>query len=133
MTSVQDAQTVLIVEDDKSIAELISWILNDAGFRVYTATTVATALQRIEEVHPDLVVADLILPDGLGTELVATLRRFASEKPATLMMSAHPQAVEHAQRAGADACLPKPFDLDEFYETVSQLVDHAQRASYLES
>lgn len=132
MQTVNDTQTILVVEDDKSIAELISWILSDAGFRVYTATTVAGALECADAVHPDLVVADLVLPDGLGSELVVLLRRYAVEKPATLVMSAHPQAMEHAQRAGADACLPKPFDLDEFYDTVSQLIDHAHQATYLQ-
>ncbi|HET7034427.1 MAG TPA: response regulator [Thermomicrobiaceae bacterium] len=128
MTIVHDDQTALVVEDDQGIADLICWILRDAGFRVYTAATVAAALECADRVRPDLVVADLILPDGLGSELVVLLRRYAVSRPATLMMSAHPQAKEHAERAGADACLPKPFDLDDFYDTVNLLTDHAQQA-----
>ena len=133
MTVVSGTRTILVVEDDKSIAELISWILSDAGFVVYTASTVAAAMERFEEIHPDLVVADLILPDGLGSELVLMLRHRATECPATLMMSAHPKAIEHAQKAGADACLPKPFDLDEFYQTVSNLIGQAEESDYLRS
>ena len=126
MTIVHDTQTVLVVEDDQGIADMLGWILRDAGFRVYTAATVAAALECADEVCPDLVVADLILPDGLGSELVILLKRYAVCQPATLMMSAHPQAKEQAERAGADACLSKPFDLDEFYDTVYQLTDHAE-------
>lgn len=123
MTTGQLTRTILVVEDDASIAELITWALDDAGFEVRTAITVAEALRVCEQSLPDLIVADLLLPDGLGSELVCRIReRTGHHAVATLLMSAHPRAQEHASSAGADACLQKPFDLDEFFRKVEDLL-----------
>ena len=129
MTVQQGTRRILVVEDDPSIAELISWALDDAGFEVRTAPTLADALQTFEQTEPHLVVADFLLPDGLGSELVRRVRE--RNAVATLVMSAHPRAREQAAAVGADACLQKPFDLDEFFQTVDHLLeDEGSYASY---
>lgn len=121
-------RTVLVVEDDPAIAELISWALTDAGFVVRTAPTLADALRSYDQSGADLVVADLLLPDGLGSELVRAIRRRTRRRgTATLLLSAHPRANQHADDAGADACLAKPFDLDDFFVTVERLLDRDRR------
>ncbi|HET9017892.1 MAG TPA: response regulator transcription factor [Thermomicrobiaceae bacterium] len=116
-------QRILVVEDDPSIAEVITWALGDAGFAVRTAPTLTEALSIIGHDEPDLVVADYVLPDGLGSELVRRVRE--RHRAATLMVSAHPGARAQASAVGADACLQKPFDLDEFFETIDTLLHRA--------
>lgn len=121
MATRQLTQTILVVEDDPSIAELIAWALDDAGFVVHTAPSVAEALRLWEQAAPDLVVVDFLLPDGLGSDLVRAIRRHTDHDDIpTVVMSAHPRAREQARASGADACLQKPFDLDEFFVTVER-------------
>ncbi len=117
-------ERILVVEDDPAIADLIDWVLSDAGFAVYTAPTVSQGLALYEQIKPDLVVADLMLPDGLGSHLLQQLQQPANQPAAaTLVMSAQPHAHQYAADARADAYLPKPFDLDELLELVDRLVD----------
>ncbi len=124
MTVVESKATILVVEDDPSIAEFLVWALSEAGFEVRSAPTIADALQALDGTSPDVVVADLLLPDGLGSDLVRQVRlRGNGDSVATVVVSAHPRAPEHAAAAGADACLPKPFDLDDFYRTIQALVE----------
>lgn len=117
-------QTILIVEDDAPIAELISWVLDDAGFSVRSARTMSEALRAYDDCKPAMVIADLVLPDGFGSELLSQIHeRDGGHAVASVVMSAHPRARELAASAGADACLCKPFDLDEFFSTVERLLE----------
>lgn len=114
---------ILVVEDDPSILNMIRLALGDAGFHVRTATSVESAVRICREKSPDLVVADLLLPDGLGTEVVRRLHEMkGADAPPTIMVSAHPHVQEKAADVGVSACLPKPFDLYEFYQTVDTLM-----------
>lgn len=123
---------ILVVEDDQAIADLIAWVLSDAGFAVYTAPTVSGGLALYQQIKPDLVVADLMLPDGLGSHLLQQLHQPENQPAAaTLMMSALPLARQHAEDVRADAYLPKPFDLDDLLELVDRLVNRtAAHARY---
>ncbi len=124
MTMDCHAHRILVVEDDPAIADLIAWVLTDAGFTVYTAPTVARGLALYEQIKPDLVVADLMLPDGLGSHLLQQLQQPEYQPAAaTLVMSALPRTHQYATAARADAYLPKPFDLDELLDVVDRLVD----------
>lgn len=114
---------VLVVEDDKGIAELISFVLQDAGFAVYIEGGIASALRTLNDLHPRVVITDLMLPDGLGSDLIVTLRdRTWNDEVRSILISAHPQAREHAEASQADAYLAKPFNLDDLSRAVEELV-----------
>jgi DNA-binding response OmpR family regulator len=114
--------TVLVVEDDKGIAELITFVLEDAGFVVYTEAGISSALRTFENLHPRVVITDLMLPDGLGSDLIIQLRRrTCDQEVGSILISAHPQAWEHAEASHADAYLSKPFNLDDLYRVVEGL------------
>ena len=114
---------VLVVEDDKGIAELISFVLQDAGFVVYIEGGIASALRMLDDLHPRVVITDLMLPDGLGSDLIVTLRhRTGNNEVGSILISAHPQAREHAEASQADAYLSKPFNLDDLFRAVEELV-----------
>jgi DNA-binding response OmpR family regulator len=116
--------TVLVVEDDKGIAELITFVLEDAGFVVYTEAEISSALRTFDDLHPRVVITDLMLPDGLGSDLINQLRRRTwNTEVGSILISAHPQAWEHAEASHADAYLSKPFNLDDLYRVVEGLVN----------
>lgn len=114
--------SILVLEDDRSISELLVWVLSEAGYQVTAATTVREAIRICRDRVPDVIVADLLLPDGMGSDLLDELRtRENGDSPPSIVMSALPHARKHAQAAGARHCLSKPFDLTELLDTVSRL------------
>lgn len=121
---------VLVVEDDEGIADLITWVLQDAGFIVHTETAIAGAKRAYDECRPRVVITDLVLPDGLGSDFINDLKRLSGhDEVASVLISAHPHALAHAKASRADAYLSKPFDLDDLNRVVVDLVGadrHAQ-------
>lgn len=114
---------VLVVEDDQGIADLISWVLQDAGFDVRTETAIAEAARAFSECNPRVVITDLVLPDGLGSDFINQLKEQTHQNEvASVLISAHPQALAHAKASKADAYLPKPFDLDDLNRVVGAFV-----------
>ncbi len=116
---------VLIVEDDASLCELIEGELEDRGFSVRTADTLATALDALHSGAPDLVLSDLRLPDGSGMDLIPAAQAHRAQ-PAMLLITAFgsvPQAVE-ALKAGADDFLTKPVDLEHLAVRIERALAH---------
>ena len=68
------AQTVLIVDDDPHIREVIRFALEKAGFTTEEASNGRQALERFAEIRPDLVVLDILMPEMDGTEVCRRLR-----------------------------------------------------------
>jgi DNA-binding response OmpR family regulator len=115
---------ILVIEDDTSIAELLAWVLAEAGYRVSSAGSLREARRICGQFKPDVIVADLLLPDGLGSDLLYEMvNKHNGSRPPAIVMSALPQARQHADAAGAQVCLSKPFDLTEFLEAVRQLLE----------
>jgi len=117
--------TILVVEDDQGIAELISFVLEEAGFEVHTESAIGPALRAFDDLHPRLVITDLMLPDGLGSDLITQMQHRPDHDGdvGSILISAHPRAREHADASCADAYLAKPFNLDELYRLVEDLLD----------
>jgi len=102
--------TILIVEDERPIRDLLETILRDAGYATATAVHGAEALARVAEEPPDLVLADLMMPVLGGAELCRRLKADPSTRdiPVVLMSAVRPVG---DPGAGQAAFLPKPFDL----------------------
>lgn len=118
-------RTVLIVDDDRSVRELIAVILECEGYRVLMAECGAAALAIAAEHHPDLVTLDVMMPDMDGW----AVGRALADNPQTadirrLVVSAKPLAdLESAPaRNLADAVLTKPFDFTTFVAAVNQVL-----------
>jgi DNA-binding response OmpR family regulator len=113
---------IVVVEDDKSVAELVTLYLRNAGFIVEHAASGAQARVLFDEVKPALVVLDLGLPDVNGIELLKELRSHADTPVIALTARA-----EDAQRiagldAGMDDYVTKPFNPRELVSRVKAIL-----------
>ena len=109
---------VLVVEDEASIAGLIAYNLERAGYRVQTATDGREACRQAETFAPDAVTLDLLLPLVSGWQVLHFLRCHANRRLArvpVIVVSALGSARQRAElkRQGAQDCLEKPFSVAE--------------------
>jgi two-component system phosphate regulon response regulator PhoB len=110
------ATRILIVEDDHDIALLLRYNLESAGFIVDHTSCGDDAEQLIDEVMPDLVLLDWLLPGTSGIELCRRIRsNLRFDKLPIIMMTARTDRAdrEFAMRLGADDFLTKPFYLSD--------------------
>ena len=103
--------TILIVEDEQEIADLLGIVLHREGFdHVFRAASVASALETARRVEPDLVVLDVMLPDGSGFDVAARLRGF-TQAPIIFLTARDGDADKlMGFGVGADDYVTKPFN-----------------------
>lgn len=103
-------RTVLVVEDDEQMADLLTTMLTMAGYRAFAVPSLAEAKAAARSGAPDLALVDLGLPDGSGLDLV---RHLAAACPATgvIVVTADIREEEHVRglQEGADDVVSKPF------------------------
>ncbi|MBN1210706.1 MAG: response regulator [Myxococcaceae bacterium] len=107
---------VLIVDDERDLAELIDFNLRSAGFSTHVAATGEAALTAAREQRPDLVLLDLMLPDMPGTEVCRQLRADARARDVLIvMLTAKGEEVDRVRgfEVGADDYVTKPFSVRE--------------------
>jgi DNA-binding response OmpR family regulator len=115
-------QTVLVVEDEASIASFVSLYLKNAGYGVRTASTGTEALSVAASDSPALIVLDLMLPDIDGIEVCKRIRQ-RSDVP-ILMLTARDEDVDKiiGLEVGADDYLTKPFNPRELVARVKSIL-----------
>ena len=121
----QKTQSVLVVEDEPSIASFVAAYLKNAGYAVRTAGTGGDALRQVASDQPALVVLDLMLPDIDGIEVCRRIRQ-SSEMP-ILMLTARDEDVDKiiGLEVGADDYLTKPFNPRELVARVKAILRRA--------
>jgi phosphate regulon transcriptional regulator PhoB len=105
-------QTILVVDDERDILELVRFHLTQAGFRVHTATDGRQALEVARRNPPDLIILDLMLPVMGGTEVARELRQGEKTRAIPiLMLTARGEEVDRVVgfELGADDYVVKPF------------------------
>jgi DNA-binding response OmpR family regulator len=114
--------TILVVEDESSIASFVSLYLRNAGYAVRTAATGSEALSEAAANEPALVVLDLMLPDIDGIEVCKRLRQ-GSDVP-ILMLTARDEDVDKiiGLEVGADDYLTKPFNPRELVARIKSIL-----------
>ena len=112
-------ETILVVEDDVSIRTGLELNLRAEGYKVYSASDVASGRKLAQRWTPDLIVLDLMLPDGSGLDVLRELRRQGLEMQ-VVILSAMGQAGDKVRglRLGADDYITKPFGLSELLARV---------------
>ena len=106
---------ILIVDDDRSIRELLSMHLEERGFGVMSASTGAEGFRLASESTPSAIVLDMRLPDASGIDLIPELKKRAAEAPVLMITAHHDMATTIlAMKAGAFDYIHKPIDIQAF-------------------
>ncbi len=125
------SKTILVVDDEPDLVEVVRYNLEQAHYRVVTAASGSAALKQARKVHPDLIVLDIMLPDLFGTEVCRTLRADARTRAIPILfLSAKGEEVDRivGLELGADDYLTKPFSPRELVLRVGAILRRAAAA-----
>ncbi len=120
---------ILLADDSPHAQRMGERILREEGFEVVSLTDGATALLRLADVDPDLVIADVFMPGCNGFDLCRHIK--SQHKHVRVILTAGLLETfdeEEARRAGCDAILKKPFEASVVMETIRPLIRDAQLA-----
>ncbi|MGI9183666.1 MAG: response regulator transcription factor [Solirubrobacteraceae bacterium] len=123
--------SVLVVDDEPTIAEVVSRYLERAGYRTRIAADGAQALELVASDRPDLVVLDLMLPGIDGLEVMRRLREHDPERIATILLTAKGEESDRVigLRMGADDYVVKPFSPVELVARVDAVLRRIDTSS----
>src|SRR5205823_8279049 len=113
------AKKIWVVDDDENILEVLQIILESAGYDVQTSLN-GESLQHLNEQRlPDLILLDILLSGTDGREICKDLKsRECTRHIPVILLSAHSDASKAADGSGANAFLPKPFDIEGLIKVV---------------
>jgi two-component system nitrogen regulation response regulator GlnG len=111
---------ILVVDDDAAIRTVVREALRREGHVVETAATVAEQRRLLERFAPEVLVTDVVLPDGNGLDIVPEMLRSHPEMPVIVLSAQNTFTTAlRATEQGAFDYLPKPFDLAELTRAVA--------------
>ena len=111
-------KTILVIEDDSNIRELLRLYLEQEGYAVETAQDGMEGLRAFKRIHPDLVLLDLMMPVMDGTQVIKEIR--AQSKTPVIMLTAKGETFDKVAglELGADDYVTKPFEMRELIARV---------------
>ncbi len=118
--------TILLVEDNEQIMEINEWYLSRHGYKTEKAYTVAQAREYLRSASPDLIILDVLLPDGDGLSFCTEIR--STHKMPILFLTGvvSDQDVMTGYRNGGNDYITKPYDLDMLGVRVEALLNYAK-------
>jgi len=117
----QAAPRVLIIEDEEGLLEILEVNFRGAGYQVSTAADGVTAWQQFDQVHPDLLVLDLNLPQMSGFRLLELVRS-ESDVPVLILTALDFAEAEEVARHRPNAFMKKPFHVRDLIRQADSLV-----------
>ncbi|RJK97396.1 sigma-54-dependent Fis family transcriptional regulator, partial [Paracoccus aestuarii] len=122
--------TVLIADDDRTIRTVLTQALTRAGCRVHATGSLAQLSKWVEEGRGDLVITDVMMPDGNGIDRIPAIREARPDLP-VIVISAQNTIVTAIRATEAEAFeyLPKPFDLPDLMSKAGQALSRRPRKS----
>jgi DNA-binding response OmpR family regulator len=115
-----NTRTVLVVDDDPGVLEVLDLALTAEGYRVVLARNGREALDQAAETHPSLMLVDLMMPVMDGWQFVRACREqeFAQQTP-VIILSAARNVEQAVHELGVQAVIAKPFNLDHLLDLVA--------------
>jgi CheY-like chemotaxis protein len=129
----KNAPEILVVEDDETVRDAVSMMLERAGYEVTQAENGLVAAGLIQDWTPDLVITDVFMPDGDGIEMLTLIRNRLPTLPVIAISGGSPTLrldyLRVADDLGAAATLQKPFDAEVFLSTVADVLKNGSPAA----
>ncbi|MFO1202861.1 MAG: response regulator [Tabrizicola sp.] len=121
--------TILVADDDRTIRTVLTQALTRAGCKVHATSSLMTLMRWVEEGKGDLVISDVIMPDGNGLDALPRISKMRPGLP-VIVISAQNTIMTAIQAAEAEAFdyLPKPFDLPDLMKRSAKALDQKRRA-----
>ena len=122
-------KTILLADDSVTIQKVIELTFMDEDYEVATAGNGEEALERLEEMTPDVVIADVHMPGASGFDVAKRSKQLHPDTPVLLLVGTfEPFDEADYQASGADSYLKKPFDSQELLQRVGSLLEAAPAA-----
>ena len=122
--------TVLVADDDRTIRTVLTQALTRAGCKVHATSSLTTLMRWVAEGKGDVVISDVVMPDGNGLEM---LPKIAQDRPGlpVIVISAQNTIMTAIQAAEAEAYdyLPKPFDLPDLMKRTARALESRNRVA----
>jgi CheY-like chemotaxis protein len=117
---------IMVVDDEATLANVLREVLSAEGHDVYVESDGLTALSRMLELQPDVVLSDVMMPEMGGAPLLTAMRdnAYLGETP-VIIMSALPESLVLDSCSGFSAFLQKPFSMAQMLKAVGDVVNHA--------
>lgn len=113
--------TILVVEDERDLADLLREILEDEGYAVIVAGNGQEALTQLDLVQPQLIISDIMMPIMDGVALCRAVQKHPRHRHVPIVLTSAAKYPPRMERPCFHAFLPKPFELDHMLTTVTSL------------
>ena len=120
-------KTILVIDDDKKLNQLLKDFLSDFGFQTLTATHPAEGLTKLRQKSPDLVILDVMLPEMNGFEVCKRIRQTHSVPVIMLTARGEPMDKIVGLEIGADDYVAKPFEPRELVARIQAVLRRSQK------
>lgn len=118
-----DAHTILVIEDEDFIANMISRSLKEEGYQVIVTSDLKSSLIVLDTGAVDLVISDVMLPFTGGLDIVDYVRDHEKlEETPVILVTGMDKDVIEASRVRANAILPEPFEMNDLIDKVDELL-----------
>ena len=119
-----NVKRIVVLDDDPDIGIMIKMMLEFKGYEVTVIDRAEKIKDTIREVRPSMVIMDMLLSGRNGMDVCQELKNESSTATVpVMMMSAHPNAKDTCLKAGANAFIAKPFDMQELLGKVTDLIE----------
>jgi two-component system, NtrC family, nitrogen regulation response regulator GlnG len=120
--------TVLVADDDRTIRTVLTQALTRAGCRVHATSSLVTLKRWVEEGRGDLVISDVVMPDGNGLDALPEIARMRPDLPVIVISAQNTimTAIQAAEKEAFDY-LPKPFDLPDLMKRAARALEQKRR------
>jgi CheY-like chemotaxis protein len=118
----QPRALILVIERNPAVQRLERFLLEQAGYEVEFSVDGLTALERARELHPNIVVTEILVSRLDGLSLCRALKSDPGTRSIVVLILSHLHAEDRALEAGADAFLVKPLNEERLIDTVTRLL-----------